>query len=198
MFVGQAFVEDLTAVEGIKQQRRVRPEVGHDKVAWQSNSMYRYSRAPGDLDIDHREQDRQATPRGEHQVEHRVVGVVVVLALAAEAVAPTQQLSARGCDAVGIAACPSRAQRQLRAEGVEHGHGPGGVDLAKFSGHCEGQEVQWRVSGDGKLGERGVHVLPRWWMVEHYAVDASEPVWVILLLFGYAAAAPLVSEDLVH
>src|SRR3954447_3537498 len=46
----------------------------------------RHAGAPRDLDVDDAQQDRQPAPPGQHAVKHRVVRVVVVLAVAREPV----------------------------------------------------------------------------------------------------------------
>ena len=124
--------EDRAAPERVHQQRRTRSEVRNDEVAGKPDTRDRDVRTAGDLDVDHRQQDRQAAAPGEDHVEHRVVRIVVVLSITAEAVSFPQQPAARTCDPLWSAAGLGRRLDQLRSERVERRHCTGHVDVAKL------------------------------------------------------------------
>ena len=84
-------LDALAARERVVDKGRILAEVRDDEVAGEPEAVQRDAAAPRDLLVDDGEQDRQAEPALEHQVEHRVVRVVVVGLVPGEAVTAPDQ-----------------------------------------------------------------------------------------------------------
>ena len=105
-----------------------------------------YPGAPRHLDIDRREEDREAPATLEHQVEHRVPRVVVVVAVAEEAVAATEEVPERLLLILGARA---GHRGEFGGEAVELVERPGGVNLPEFPGKGKRQLVERGVGACG-------------------------------------------------
>ena len=66
-----------------------------DAVPRQTDAAELDPRSTGDLDIDDRQQNRQTATPGQHQIEHRVVRMVVSHLISAEPVGASEHLPAR-------------------------------------------------------------------------------------------------------
>jgi hypothetical protein len=88
-----ACLDSSATGEGIEQQRRIGTEVADHEVARQPDAGERDPCSTSNLDVHHRQQNRQAAAPTEHDVKHRV-GVVVPFPVALEPVCGAQQLRA--------------------------------------------------------------------------------------------------------
>src|SRR3977135_436015 len=112
-----------------------------DEVARQTDSGDLDSGSASDLDIHDRQQDRQtATPR-EHEVEHRVAGIVVVLSIADESVNGADDLSAGKRVRLRHPVRLLSGTRELRTEDVEPSHRAGSVDVTELRCQSERQDI---------------------------------------------------------
>ena len=78
------------APERIDQDRIALAKPARDIVPRQPNAANGDADPPPDLDPEHAKQDRQATLALKHQIQHRIVRVVVILNVAEEALASPQ------------------------------------------------------------------------------------------------------------
>jgi hypothetical protein len=104
---------------------------------------------PRRLDVDDRQRDRQPVAALEHEVQHRVVGVVVLVSGAGEAVARAEHLAERvelvsryGDRVSHVGGQPVQTLKRRRL-----------VDVAELRGEREGELVVTRGGVGGKVGE---------------------------------------------
>ena len=112
-----------------------------DEVARQTDAGDLDPGSASDFDIHDRQQDRQtATPR-EHEVEHGVAGIVVVLSIADESVSGADDLSAGQRVRLWRPVRLLSGARELGTEDVEPSHRAGRVDVAELRCQSERQDI---------------------------------------------------------
>ena len=141
------------AAERVEQQRLSRTEVRDDVVARQPDAGEWHVGPPRCLDVDGRQQDRQAASALEHAVEHRVLRPVVLLGVPGEAVQRAQDVR----DGEGLGLRRARGVLQdagdLFAELVERGERSCRVDWTERGRQREREQVQRRVRGRSQVLE---------------------------------------------
>ena len=147
---GDVGLDDDPASERIEHERRIRPEVADDVVTRKPDPGERDACSAPGLDVDDREQNREAAPAGEHEIEHRVVRVVVLVAISVEAVLETEDAPAGIRVLVGrLALC----RREVCPQPVEFPARGVGVHLPELGGEGEGDLVERRPALCGKRCE---------------------------------------------
>ncbi len=111
--------------------------VEHEEVAGHPDAVHVDAEPAADRDHQHRQRDRDAEAAFDHRVEERVLGIVVVIEVAREALA-LEEVDARNASNVGV-----RAARRERVEAREPR-----VDV----------EARVRVRGDAERGDVERHV----------------------------------------
>jgi hypothetical protein len=150
---GGIHLQARAAGKRIEQDRRSLSEVADDVVARQPHARQPDIRPARHLDVDHGEQDRQAAAALEHEIEHGVVGVVVLIEVAHEPVVAVEHLSQRF---ELVARLLTRLAGELRPQSVELSEGSGPVNLLELRGKGERQLVEGGVRLGGKVG-KGLH-----------------------------------------
>ena len=128
-------------------------EVPGHVVAREPHSTELDPSPPSRFDVHDREEDRQAGPPREHPVEHRIVRIVVVLPVADEPVASTEDPDHRVQLGLRIPVA-RRSLRDLDAQTVELRECPVGIALAELPCHPKQQNVEPPLTADDQLGER--------------------------------------------
>jgi hypothetical protein len=112
-----------------------------DEVPGQTNADQRDIGAASDFDVDDRQEDRKAASSREHDVEHRVVGIVISLTVAREPMLTAEQLTAGDRQFLRAPVRRAGGAREILAENVEHRDGAAGINDSKFGGHGKRQDV---------------------------------------------------------
>jgi hypothetical protein len=148
--------------ERIEHERRRDAEVADHEVSRQADPGELDPGAARDLDVDDREQDREARAPFEHEVQHRVGRVVVVLAVPGEALASSQQLPQRRCL---FGRCTARRASELEPQPVELRERSLPLDRPELGREGKREPVEIRPGLPGDLLEVGAPhecILPDW------------------------------------
>ena len=127
--------------------------MSHDEMARQSDAGQWNASAASNLDVDDRQEDRQAASSRKHDVEHRVVGIVVALAITGEPVLAAEQLTAGEGKLERTLLGLADDAREICAENVEPLDRGIGIDDSQLGGHGQRQDVHLGSRLCGQIGK---------------------------------------------